>query len=316
MVVGPAGVEVGSALGPGEGGAAEELLGAGFVLLHGGGGDVVLDELLLGEVENLDASLGGDNEPVESLGEENAVDWGVALVLGEPLALDNIPDHDSAVTGAGGKEGGVLDDIEGGDLSLVTGEGVEEGHVEVVPDLDGLIPRGGDAESGLLGVVETDDGNGILMVVLIDGELALGASVPDLDVSVEGASDDLSVVGGEGNGKNVSLVTNELGDGSAGGNVPETNGTVPGGGEGETGVTSELDLADEVRVTGHHSSGETPLLVLILVTLWVESPLDEGLIAGAGEEEFLSLSVDLFFTDGEGGNPTTVTYCQKRDDFN
>jgi len=61
MVVGPARVEVGSGLGPSEGGAAEELLGTGLVLLKGVSDDVVLDELLLGEVKNLDASLGGND---------------------------------------------------------------------------------------------------------------------------------------------------------------------------------------------------------------------------------------------------------------
>jgi len=61
VVVGPTGVEVGSGLGPSEGGAAEELLGTGLVLLKGVSDDVVLDELLLGEVKNLDASLGGND---------------------------------------------------------------------------------------------------------------------------------------------------------------------------------------------------------------------------------------------------------------
>ena len=310
VVIGPAGVKVGTGLGPGEGGAAKELLGvlAGLVGLHGDSGDVVLDELLLGEVEDLDAGLGGDNQPVESLGEENAVDWGVALVLGEPLALDDIPDHDSTVTGAGGEEGRVLDDIKGGNLSLVSSEGVEEGHVEVIPDLDGLIPRGGDAESGLSSVVESHNGDGVSVVVLVNGELALRTGVPDLDVLVEGASDDLSVISGEGNGENISLVTNELGDGSSVGDVPETDGTIPGGGEGEAGVLSQLDLTDEVRVTSHHLLGETPLLVLILFTLWIEGPLDKGLITGAREEELFSLSIDFLFTDSEGGNPTAVTY--------
>ena len=306
VVVGPAGVEVSARLGPGEGGAAEELLGGGLVLFLGGGNDVVLNELLLREVEHLDAGLGGNNEPVETLGEENGVDGGVAVVLSEPLALDDVPNHDLTVTGAGGKEGGVLDDIEGGDLSLVTLAGVEEGHVEVVPDLDGLIPGSGDAKSGLLGVVESDNGDGIGMLVVLDGVLALRAGVPDLDVSVEGASDDLSVVGGEGNGENVSLVTNELGDGGAGGDVPETNRAVPRGRESEARIASELDLRDEMRVTAHHLSGLAPLGITLLLTGRVESPLDEGSIAGTGKKEFLGLTVDFLLTDSEGGNPTAV----------
>ena len=306
MVVGPAGVEVGLGLGPGEGKTAEGLLGSALVVLHASGGDLILNELLLGEVKDLDAALGGNDQPVELLGEEDGVDGGVAVVLGEPFALDDVPDHDHTIAGAGSEEGGVLDDIKGGNLSLVTTEGVEKGHVEVIPDLDGLIPRGGDAESGLLGVVESDDGDGISMVVLVDGELALGTGVPNLDVLVEGTSDDLSVVGGEGNGQNIFLVTEKLGDSSSGGNVPETDGTIPGGRESEAGVAGELDLGDEVRVTGHHSSGETPLLVVFFFTLGGKVPLDEGSVTGAGEEEFLTLTVDLFLTDGERGDPTTV----------
>ena len=306
MVVGPARVEVGLGLGPGQGEAAEGLLGSALVVLHRGSSDLILNELLLGEVKDLDAALGGNDQPVELLGEENGVDGGVAVVLGEPLALDDIPDHDHTIAGAGGEEGGVLDDIKGGNLSLVTTEGVEKGHVEVIPNLDGLIPGGGDAKSGLLGVVESDNRDGISMVVLVDGELALGTGVPDFDVSVEGAGDDLSVISGEGNGEHIYLVTNELGDGSSAGNVPETDRAVPGGREGEAGVTSELDLADEVRVTSHHLSGHTPLLVVFLFTLGGKVPLDESSVTGAGEEEFLAISVDLFLTDGERGDPTTV----------
>ena len=311
-VVGPAGVEVSAALGPGEGCAGKRLLRVRLVLLHGGGGDVILDELLLGEVKNLDASLSGDHKPVESLGEEDAVDGGVAVVLGEPLALDDIPDHDLSITRARSEEGGVLDDIKGGDLSLVTLEGVEEGHVKVVPNLDGLIPRGSDAKSGLASVVEAHNRDGISVLVLVNGELALRTGVPDLDFSVEGTSDDLSVISGKSNREDVSLVTNELGDGSAGGDVPETDSAIPGGGEGKAGVTSKLDLTDEVRVASHHLSWGAPLTVLILLTLGLELPFDEGAITGTGKEELLSLSIDFFFTDGEGGNPTAVT-CKKRD---
>jgi hypothetical protein len=185
---------------------------------------------------------------------------------------------------------------------------VEEGHVKVVPNLDGLIPRSGDAKGGLASVVEAHNGDGISVLVLVNGELALRTGVPDLDLSVEGTSDDLSVISGESDGKDVSLVTNELGDGSAGGDVPETDSAVPGGGEGKAGVTSELDLTDEVRVASHHLSWGAPLTVLILLTLGLEAPFDEGAIAGSGKEELLSLSIDFFFTDGEGGNPTAVTF--------
>ena len=318
VVVGPARVEESARLGPGEG-EASKLLGRLLVVgalggaleligLLGEGGDLLLDELLLGEVEDLDASVGGNDEPVELLGEEDAVDGRLAVLSGEPLAVDNVPNHDHTVTRAGGEEGRVLDDIEGGDLGLVTAEGVEEVHAEVIPDLDGLIPRGSDAESGLLLVVEADNRDGIGVLALLDGELALRAGVPDLDGLVEGASDDLTVIGGEGNREHILLVADQLGDGSAGGNVPQTAGAIPRGRDAETGVAGELHLRDEVRVTSHELAGLAPLAVLLFLTGLVEVPLDEGLITGSGKKELSGLSINLLLTDSERSNPAAVAY--------
>ena len=103
-------------------------------------------------------------------------------------------------------------------------------------------------------------------------------------------------------------MANELGDGPTSGDVPETHSAVPGGREGEAGVTGELDLADEVRVASHHLLGLTPGLVLILIAHWVESPLDQSLVTRAREKELLSLTVDFFLTHGQGSNPSTMTY--------
>jgi len=217
---------VGTGLVPCKRGATEGLGGASLVRLHGGLSDV-LEELGGGEVEDLDTLLSSDDEPVELLGEEDAVNGRLTVRLGEVLALNEIPDDDGSITGAGGEVGGSVNHIKSVDLSLVSGESVHEVHVQVIPNLDGLIPRGGNADSGLGSVVELDAGDGISMDVLVNGMLALGSSVPDLDLVVESTSDDLSVIVGDGNGKNILGVTNKLGDSSAGGDVPESDGTVP-----------------------------------------------------------------------------------------
>ena len=248
VVVTPSSEEVSSRLAPGEGFACKVLLGGALVGLHGGASDIVLDELVWWEVEDLDAGLGSNDEPVQLLGEENAVDCCVAVALCEPLSVDNVPDHDHAIAGSGCEVGGVLNDVEGGNLSLVSGEGVHEGHVEVVPHLDGLVPGGSDADSGLLGVVESDAGDGIGVLALVDGMLALRAGVPDLDLLVETSSDDLSVVSGEGDGEHILLMSDQLADGPSGGDVPESDAAIPGGREAEAGVSGKLDFTDEVRV--------------------------------------------------------------------
>ena len=65
------------------------------------------------------------------------------------------------------------------------------------------------------------------MTVVNDVELALSKGVPELDGSVSGSGDDLSVVGGEGDGENVTGVADELSGGQTSVKVPETEGLVP-----------------------------------------------------------------------------------------
>ena len=69
------------------------------------------------------------------------------------------------------------------------------------------------------------------MALLGDSELAITKSVPELDGSVAGAGDDLSVVGREGDGQNIIGVANKASGGGTGGKLPETESLVPGGGE-------------------------------------------------------------------------------------
>jgi len=139
VVVGPARVEVRAGLVPGERRAAQLLLRGSFVGKHG----LLFDRLHeLGgrEVKDLDALLSSDDQPVELLREEDAVNRGLAVDLSEPLALDEVPDHDESVAGAGSEVGRAENHVESVDLSLVADEGVHQSHVRVVPNLDGLVP--------------------------------------------------------------------------------------------------------------------------------------------------------------------------------
>jgi len=262
----------------------------------------VLEDVVGGEIQDLDALVGTDDEPVELLGEEDDVDGGGAVNGGEELAVNKVPDHDGTVTGAGGEVGGVLDHIDGVDLSLVAGEGVHQLHVHVVPNLDGLVPGGGDDDGGLLAVVELDAGDGIGVLVLVNGVLAETLGVPDLNLVVETTGQDLSVVVGDGDGEDVLLVADELLNGLAGLHVPEADGTVPGGGDDEAGVAGQNNLGDEVGVTSVHLLGSSPFAVLLIGLGVVDLPLDEGTVTGAGNKELLA----VLLTDGEGGDPATV----------
>lgn len=69
------------------------------------------------------------------------------------------------------------------------------------------------------------------MSLLSDGELAVTESVPQLDGSIAGARNNLSVVGGEGDGENIVGVSDESAGGGTGGKLPQTESLVPGGRE-------------------------------------------------------------------------------------
>jgi hypothetical protein len=260
-----------------------------------------------GEVEDLDTFFSSDNDPVEFLGEKDAVNGRVVLVRGEPFTLDNIPDHDLTVVRSGGEVGGVVNHIDRVNLGLVSHEGVHELHVGVVPDLDGLIPRGGNADGGLGLVVESNTRDGVGVSVFVNGMLAFSLDVPDFDLVVTSSSKDLSVISREGNGKDISGVSTKLDLGLSGLEVPKADGTIPRGGEAMVAVTGEADLVNEVRVTGEHTAGLTPFSVLfVVVVLVIKSPLNEGSITRSGDEEFNLLTVFLFNTDSEGSDPTTM----------
>lgn len=67
------------------------------------------------------------------------------------------------------------------------------------------------------------------MALVGDGVLAVTESVPELDRPVAGSGNDLSVIGGEGDGEDIVGVTNEAASGVSGGELPQTESLVPGG---------------------------------------------------------------------------------------
>ena len=93
------------------------------------------------------------------------------------------------------------------------------------------------------------------MTFVGDGELAVAQRVPQLDGAIAGAGDDLSVVGGEGDGEDVVGVADEPAGRYARGELPQAEGLVPGGGEcvgavgGDDLVEVDRALAQELSNT-------------------------------------------------------------------
>ena len=69
------------------------------------------------------------------------------------------------------------------------------------------------------------------MSLLSDSELAVTESVPELDGTIARSRNDLSVVGGEGNGENIIGVSNKSSSGRSGRELPKAKSLVPGGRE-------------------------------------------------------------------------------------
>ena len=133
----------------------------------------VLEVLLGGKIQNLNTFLSSNYKPVKLLREENAVDWSFTITGSQELSLDEVPNHDLAITRARGEVGGTVNHIKSVDLSFVANKGVVKGHVKIVPNLDGLVPRSSHANCWLSSVVEFDAGDGISVLIFVNSVLAL-----------------------------------------------------------------------------------------------------------------------------------------------
>lgn len=129
-----------------------------------------------------------------------------------------------------------------------------------IPYLNELVPSRGDNNWVLWVGAESNARNPIGVSLLVDGELAVTESVPQLDASVARSGDDLSVIGREGNGEDVVGVSDETAGGGTGGELPETEGLVPRSREG-VGTVRRDDLE---RISAHnsHTIIHTPSIVL------------------------------------------------------
>ena len=87
------------------------------------------------------------------------------------------------------------------------------------------------------------------MSILLNGELALSNSVPDLDVLVSATTGNLSVVRGEGTSKSVLGMTNKSSGANSVLKIPKSESRIPGGGQGVPAVLGEAKILDEMGVT-------------------------------------------------------------------
>ena len=87
------------------------------------------------------------------------------------------------------------------------------------------------------------------MSLVLDVELALSERVPELDGSVSGSRNDLSVVGRERDREDVGGVSDESSGGESRVEVPKSEGVVPRRRESELAVGRDHNVRDEVVVS-------------------------------------------------------------------
>lgn len=159
------------------------------------------------------------------------------------------------------------------------------------------------------------------MSLLGDGELAVSKGVPQLDGPVAGSRDNLSVVGREGNGEDVVGVSHESASGGTGGQLPEAESLVPGGGKGV--CTVRRDNLDSVSAQEFPTNAQFPSCQRLGTTYTVgddvrvavqralgvtvgrliagQVPDDEGLVARTRQQH-----IGVLQRGREGGNPSAV----------
>lgn len=112
------------------------------------------------------------------------------------------------------------------------------------------------------------------MAILLNGELALTKSVPQLDGLIARSGDDLTVVSREGHREDILLVANETAGGKASVQVPKTEGLVPRGRQGELTIRRDNNVLDSVVVSVKRLARNTKVAVVIAGQV----PDDDGLV--------------------------------------
>lgn len=311
QVVGETGVQLGTILVPGQAQGSVSLAALGDLLFLGQGQIGMGLVFVTHQIPDLHTVFGGHADPLEFAVEKDLVDFTVGVDGTDGfLQVSHIPEVEDLVLTTSGQVLGVGGDGDGVDLAVMGLEGVADLEVGV-PDLEASVPAdsgevGFEGALGLgleLGRV-SDLADPVLMVVGFTGVLAVGQGVPEFDVLVGTTGDDLTVVGGEGDGEDFLLVADELTDGLSGLHVPETEGLIPGRGDAVVTVEGEADVRDKVVVASELLGGGTDNT---FNGLGEHVPGHEGFVTRSGNQHGGVLTVDSAGGGLQAGDPVVVT---------
>jgi len=257
-----------------------------------------IQDVLVLQVPDLDARVGGSTEPVVLRREAHGVDSAVGIQAVQMLSVVNIPQHSSAVLTTGTAERTIRRDGDGIEHTSMTSQVGFQAAVVQVPDLDEFIPTAGHNERVLGGWREAHAGHPIGVVLLGDRVLAFSESIPKLDGLVTRTGHDLTVIGRERDGVDVGSMSLELTDGRTGVQVPQTHGGVHGSRKGKLTVTGDNGVAHSLVVTVKATTSITGSSWIVRSQL----PNDRGLVTRTGDNQ-----VGLLVSGRDGCDPSSMT---------
>lgn len=256
----------------------------------------LFDHGLACQIPDLDRWTVGNAQPVAVGREAQGVDDLVVLQGVQMLAIVQVPQEGLAVLASGRAEGTIGRDGHGVQVSVVSEMVDLQLAVGQIPDLDGAIPTGRHDDRVRVVRRETDARDPIAVAIFLDGVLALGQGVPQLDGLVTGSGHDLTVVNGEGDRQDILGMVFKPTGGLSGGQIPQAQGLVPGAGQGVVTVGRQNDVADEVRVAVQTLLGDAVAGIVA-----GQLPNDEGLVTRRRQDHVRVLRVG-----GDLGNPSGV----------
>lgn len=215
----------------------------------------------------------------------------------EVLGLIKVPKHGSTIFATGGAEGSVGGDGDSVDVSSVSNVVGLDSARNKFPNLNQFVPTSGDDDRVLWVGGESHTRNPFGVSLVSDGKLAVTEGVPELNALVTRTRDDLPVVGGERDGKDIASVSNKSSGGDTSGELPQSEGLVPRRGESVGTVGGNHTVGDDVRVTM-----ERPLWNTVALVVTGKVPDNQRLVTRTRQKHVGALK-----RSSKTGNPSAVT---------
>lgn len=261
----------------------DTLRGSGFFAGFGEFRAEFIDNRFGFKVPNLDTATSGSTQPVTVGGEAECVDDIASFQTVKVFAFVQIPEHGDSVLTTRSAKRTIGGNGDGVNITSVTDVVGSEFALCEIPNFDNSVPAAGN-DAGSVDVGGESNTADPFLVSVFNVVFTFTQSVPELDALVTRTGDDLTVIGRERDGKDISVVSDETAGSGTVDEVPKTEGLVPGGGQSELTVRGDDNILDKVVVSSQSSTGDT-----VIGFVSGELPDNDRLISGRGKDHIRGL---------------------------